>query len=132
MNIDEMSDQEKSAVLAQIANIKGLFVRHVPAKYSTSSDRSYDIDDHPAYDIVSYRTERGHVLIDVDLYDPDNMSLAWRVLNWAAETWADGNWINWAMYEPYFLLDKPPDVAQRAWLDKILELAIEAGMVDDE
>jgi len=68
-----------------------------------------------------------------NLYDPANMALAWRVLNWANEWMANGG----ARDFPDFCDDilrcldaaSPPAAAQRAWLDKILSLAIEAGMI---
>lgn len=65
-----------------------------------------------------------------NLYDPANMALAWRVLNWAGETQFGGNITSRAWNN--FWIDMrilPPADAQRAWLDKILKLAIEAGLV---
>lgn len=79
-----------------------------------------------------------------NLYEPANMALAWRVLNWATtqsvtvkaqkgggddiwqEPWTTfiDDEIN-GKYEIYMMT---PADAQRAWLDKILTLAIEAGM----
>lgn len=66
------------------------------------------------------------------LYAPKLMFLAWRVSNFVyseffnGEDWCDGymTWwheVDWYRYEPAD--------AQRIWLDKILTLAIEAGMV---
>ena len=61
------------------------------------------------------------------------MLLAWRVLNWAIDS--DLSARARADVMALFYVDKPsalemsPAEAQRAWLDKILELAIEAGMV---
>ena len=65
------------------------------------------------------------------------MALAWRVLNWATDI--DGPWTfaiakgdfeleGWLFSNPIW---KKAD-AQRLWLDKILELAIEAGIVAEE
>lgn len=82
------------------------------------------------------------------LYYPQNMSLAWRVLNWAI--WGDDlspsprideyrtikseieRW--WFHPKPGSLAPcyLPPADAQRMWLNKILELVIEAGLVDTE
>ena len=67
-----------------------------------------------------------------NLYDPANMALAWRVLNWAynflddqgRETFLRDWWRSLNLF-----IESPAD-AQRAWLDKILSLVIEAGMVD--
>jgi len=80
------------------------------------------------------------------LYDPANMALAWRVLNWAVKTVDQkkeqamngggmDSWMYW--HEGHFELrgimlsgqELPPAEAQHAWLDKILQLAIEAGMI---
>lgn len=65
-----------------------------------------------------------------NLYIPVNMALAWRVLNWATmEPTAQ-----LAQVARWFLIGGGmsllPTQAQRAWLDKIISLAIEAGMVD--
>lgn len=122
MNIDEMSDQEKSDGLVKLT---GLQVYPIEPEHNDCREGWLILCDSP-YLWFSYETED-----EFDLYEAP-MELSWHVLNWAAETWADGNWINWAMYEPYFLLDKSAEVAQRAWLDKILELLIEAGMVEDD
>ena len=71
----------------------------------------------------------------VDLYDPANMALAWRVLNWAIENLPkfmrtiEENFLCIGVL-PYFGIT--PETAQRAWLDRILSLAIEAGMVADD
>ncbi len=76
----------------------------------------------------------GEPYATTNLYQPVFMFLAWRVLNWAMgdrqiQGIADfglsseiGPWL-WIM---------PPAEAQRAWLDKILTLAIEAGMIAEE
>lgn len=81
-----------------------------------------------------------------NLYDPANMALAWRVLNWAAtqtktvkaqkgggdESWQESwaTFIDDAINGNLDMYSMPPAAAQRAWLDGILGLAIEAGMVD--
>lgn len=95
MNINELSDEQKSVMLIKAAEIRGIIV------IST-------------------------------LYDPDHMALAWRVLNWA-----DGEMKLWDMFFPWWdeefeATALSPADAQRAWLDKILELAIEAGLVEME
>ena len=77
----------------------------------------------------------------VNLYDPANMALAWRVLNWAfnnlpGDTGQSQNFFDFLnareYWEQEFLWSMPPAAAQRAWLDKILQLAIEAGMCGRE
>ena len=79
----------------------------------------------------------GHVAIhpESSRYDPNEMALAWRVLNWWAnieprpqEQWEIFlGW--WALMEVYTM---PANEVQRAWLDKIIILVIEAGLVKNE
>lgn len=69
------------------------------------------------------------------------MFLAWRVLNWAMEqkfainescTFDQELWdflSDVGLDEKEGIYEFPPAAAQRAWLDKVLELAIEAGKV---
>lgn len=66
------------------------------------------------------------------LYNPVNMALAWRVLNWVASLDAPYTLrlMNIWSFEEWAKL--PPSEAVRAWLDKILELANESGMLDGE
>ena len=100
MKIDELSDEQKTAILSELANM-------------TPDVMNSDV-------------------LCVDLYDPANMALAWRVLNWAAAhgittqinvvyQYKKGDWAR--------MIDLSPADAQRAWLDYILRKAIEAGMV---
>lgn len=146
MNINKMTNREKSVILARAANIDGLSVRHIPAEYSTSGEPGATIYDMLAYDCVIYRDYGGHGFYDVDLYDSANMTLAWLVLNWAIkqenikekllEWWVvEAGCPSGTAYYPHEgwkLLELSPADAQRAWLDKILELAIESGMVNHE
>lgn len=59
------------------------------------------------------------------LYNRKWMFIAWLVLNWAMPNNDIDRW--WVVVGIY---NKPPAEAQRAWLDKVLELAIEAGLVE--
>lgn len=109
------SDNEKSAMLARLMGWQ-------MGRYSNGK---------PCFRPPS-RAPHGSYLHD--LYDPENMQLAWRVLNWA-EQYGDfydwfyaydaeaGDEINW--------IAMPPAEAQRLWLDKILELAVRAGMTKE-
>ena len=103
MRIEELSDEQKTAMLAALAGMTP--------------------------DVMNSG------VLCVDLYDPANMALAWRVLNWAAAhgittqinvvyQYKKGDWAR--------MIDLPPADAQRAWLDYILRKAIEAGMVADD
>ena len=73
-----------------------------------------------------------------NLYAPANMALAWRVLNWSLGKNSDiKEDVMMAVFDVdgwrcaiHDLLRVTPEKAQRAGLDKILSLAIEAGMVD--
>jgi len=116
--IDNLSDQEKSVMLGKAMGwetFKGAHTKRIFAK----------IDG---------------VQHDCELYDPANMALAWRVLNWAwnhGYDMGDGIAMWWyakadqnSTVEDTLLIDATPADAQRAWLDKILTLCIEAGLVE--
>lgn len=71
----------------------------------------------------------GEGLYPLDLYAPANMALAWRVLNWATDD--SRSLIVWGHAGDVFNLAKlPPEEALATWLDAVLTLAIEAGMVE--
>ena len=92
--------------------------------------------------IIPWQDGEEHVLVDLplDLYAPENMALAWRVLNWADTIlWyhSEPNVFKWSkgdVFQEWWdmktIFGLPPAEAQAAWLDKILELAIEAGLVE--
>ncbi len=76
-----------------------------------------------------------------NLYAPATMALAWRVLNWAVykpslntpqfdENGFEVESLRFGFFR-YEIWGEMPD-AQRRWLDKILTLAIEAGLVELE
>ena len=116
MKIDELSDQEKTVMLARLC---GWGVSTALGGTSYESIFIYTQDNERC----------------ANLYDPANMALAWRVLNWATENLPkfmriiEENFLLIGVL-PYFII--PPAEAQRAWLDRILSLAIEAGMVADD
>lgn len=68
-----------------------------------------------------------------NLYDPANMALAWRVLSFAIDNFSIPNhhFALRAMVNDMAFFTMPIAAAQRAWLDKILTLAIEAGMIEE-
>lgn len=120
--IENLSEREKSAMLARMMGWE--FVE------SPDGRRRFCDSD---------LTEgRGGLFFQDNLYDPTNMALAWRVLNW----WRDINrqkiphddtwmqWLGWLLQNSLWMFDY--DKAQAAWLDKILSLAIEAGIVEVE
>lgn len=156
MNVSEMSDQEKSVVLARLC---GWRVEHLPENKTESSwsrgfyfiaDEKGNRIKHPVIH------ERGSALTSVpydhpielehfklfDLYDPANMALAWRVVSWLCKPSVAivPNHDDWRFYAglkfrvwftKYDIEYITDDTPQRAWLDKILELAIAAGMVTE-
>ncbi len=132
MDISKMSDQEKSVMLAKAmgwgVNREG---------------------DHGSYDLwiedilILQRVEYAKIgMLDSvllnkhmpSLYAPANMALAWKVAQWGHTLPEYTQW----MLEPnrlgtwFNFTRMPPAEAQRLWLDKILELAIEAGMIEEE
>lgn len=83
-------------------------------------------------DKLLFTMTQSHNLFTVDDNgNPHMMPWAWRLLNWADDNVSvlcAGN--KWHVpVKPNTQL--PPAEAQAAWLDKILSLAIEAGMVKD-
>jgi len=66
----------------------------------------------------------------LDFYEAENMALAWKIMARTLEI--DPNlkadfriwWQSQALYQI-----KPPKIAQRLWLDKILELAVQAELL---
>jgi len=115
-----MNDQEKSVMLAKAMGWK---VTALPVGH----------DD--LFIIVPNEYDRNIR----SFYSPANMALAWRVLNWAetqkhyypapySGLMVDVLYRSFWTDETFFEL--PPADAQRLWLDKILELAIEAGLVE--
>ena len=107
-----MNDQEKSVMLAR--------AMEWTVTASLTNDRQY-ISPPNRPDSEDYIT---------DLYDPANMALAWRVHLWAhysAEVNHGYRYRNWCIRDTDTLFNEN---AQRLWLDKILELAIEAGLVE--
>lgn len=115
-----MNDQEKSLVLARLMGW-----------------REVDEYDHMGHLLYRHWVDGGKRLSivghDFDLYHPDNMALAWRVHLWATTSAFYDKYRYWLAhgtgYEGHLLWWEKTN-AQRAWLDKILELAIEAGMVE--
>jgi len=136
MNISDMNDRQKSVTLAAL--------------------RGWQVSEHEHEHVYIKRDEQQFAITLTHpfyLYDKELMWLAWDVLNWAGsqvpqEVTAPGgsltisSWTGrlrhfwkesqWAERGKLFLYSMPPAEAQRLWLDKILSLAIEAGMVKDE
>lgn len=146
--INKMTPEEKSVVLARLCGWKPLGKEKA---FTGGGVLAIIYDDKDEW--------IGTIDLDestFDLYDEKNMALAWRVLNWAMslsdvrltrpvtglqtesiEVEFDLHLAEWFTEmsptgDGRSLTDLPPAEAQAAWLDKILELAYEAGMVNDE
>lgn len=126
-----MTDQEKSVVLARLCGWEPL---------------SDTIDGITGHGTVLFEDEDGYMLdpeptLPLNLYDPANMALAWRVHLWTNSV--DDPLGNKAKYHLFIAYRAWWDYSvvncdiwnnkdwQRAWLDKILELATAAGMVTE-
>lgn len=136
MRIEEMTPDEKSIEL--------LHLMDVWVKCTNKQNAIWAVmlgDDAIATDVCprGLRSEFDHwqhVLktVSPNLYAPENMALAWRVLNWAngnqmiMDYWQETTYVEHEMFVYWFVLT--PQEAQTAWLDKILQLAIEAGVVE--
>jgi hypothetical protein len=114
MDISNLTDQEKSVLLAKAMGW--------PIEQGLKVFGQIDWIIPPEGDMIA------------TLYNPVNMALAWRVLNWAQEQQPEyvgqGFLDFWDVEYPH-LYEFSPAEAQRLWLDKILELAIEAGLVKE-
>ena len=139
MNISKMTDQEKSLALAKLCG----WVKQEGIAWAFHPSGLGNYYSHLAT-LLNYKPEH----ITPNLYDPANMALAWLVLNWAMEQtepmvirtsrWAPepfpvdfGSEVDYWLSEKVDIARKPPAEAQRAWLDEIVELAIEAGLVKE-
>jgi hypothetical protein len=115
MNISEMDTKEKSRLIVELTK------------------------EHIGWSITNNPPATGYIIRlpdnswTDDIYHTQHMALAWRVLAAATtklqQDIAITDFIAWWRYRLPFLFALPPAEAQAAWLDKILELAIEAGMV---
>lgn len=108
MDISTLTDSEKTLMLAKVMGWRVcLGGEHIPI----------DIDENKTLYLRPGNT----------LYTISNMFLAWLVLSWAHENletrYADGV----GHFIEFWL---PPEQAQRVWLDKVLELALDAGLVE--
>jgi hypothetical protein len=125
MNINEMSDHQKTVQLINLMpdwSIWGI---------------GEDGDD-----IILWIDQKDTTVLQAPnyLYDEKWMALAWRVVSWLCkpsvaivlnhEDWRVYSGLKFRVWftnhDTEYITDKTP---QRAWLDKILELAIAAGMV---
>ena len=81
------------------------------------------------YSAAGYTAQEQLEKIVPNLYDPANMALAWRCHLWACNNQFNTNtWPYLGWFEDNSIFEY--EDAQRRWLDKVLELAIEAGVVE--
>lgn len=119
----ELTDQEKSVKLARAMGW------HVIADEHRNRHGTFMIfhtgSDEPLYSTAIIATVKEPDFFNhycPNLYEPQNMSLAWRVLNWAA----DRQDILDSCMEDGFMEDirdwweLPASEAQRLWLDRVL------------
>jgi hypothetical protein len=128
-DISKLSDQEKSVLLAKAMGCPA-WITLPPGKWTEYNQffNLYEVDSDG---------------------NPIHMPLAWRVLNWATE--GDGNpnkidglqprdillcrfseWlVGFSGVGFTIIVKESPASAQRLWLDCILELTIEAGIIDE-
>lgn len=124
MNIDEMSQQEKSVVL--LGFLPDFHVEKLV-------DGTHEVFDNSGIPLFVIRKKYNLYTTDEN-GDPHLMPMAWRVLNLAeglaqSDTRSDF-YSGWMVFLPEMLFTLKPAEAQAAWLDKILSLAIEAVMVE--
>ena len=128
MDISKMSDQEKSVLLAKAMG--------------------WEIDrrgDHGSYDLwiddilILQRVDYSKIgLLDSvilnkhmpNLYSPANMALAWRAIG----VMVDRHTEIWDAFFDWWDLEIDPghESAQRLWLDRVLELVIKAGIIEEK
>ena len=127
MNISKLSDEQKTDMFAYLCGWRKVWADNNSMVLLDANGRG-----------VGYRLMRSGEALP-NLYDVQNMALAWLVLNWASSNKSlhpeerdemQYKMQEWLTYHVGWLDILPPADAQRLWLDKILELAIEAGLVD--
>jgi hypothetical protein len=119
MDISEMGGRDKSAAL-----IKAMGWQAENSQRRVIDHAGEAVDPF----LISWTTKSGEMWIN--FYRPINMALAWQVHEWGMKTPGKINGLVYVLWwkdrRPY-QWDIPN--AQRRWLDKVLELAIEAGLV---
>lgn len=124
----EMSDQEKSNVLGKLCGWSVVeFMQYYDYRLLDTSDN--EIASLPDW----YQTDGDMP----NLYASENMALAWKCIEWVtappktlqmAEAALNTKFGYW--WQGNAMWAETATDAQRTWLDKILELAVEAGMVE--
>ena len=133
------TDHEKSAKLARHVDISKLSTEQKDIMLANLLGLTWDYSQNLSSASNIWIHDAAAGISISSFYDPSCMQYAWRVLNWANERELSDIPATWGDYildntcpEALELFSMPPAEAQAAWLDKILELATEAGMVDDD
>jgi len=117
--IESMNNHEKSV---EILKLMGWRPVQMPKFHSEGWYRLADENGNWNPSDYSSKTQDGAWLSAPNLYKPENVVIAWRVLNWVARKSPFkmeffGYWDNGDLWT------KPLETAQAEWLDKVLELA---------
>lgn len=131
MNLNDMTDNQKSVMLAKLMGWK---VANIPLKEAYKrvivDANGNDLGLTPVGGGVK-PVEVEISSLKINLYEPRHMALAWRVLNWAKANYTKLHMSVTKEHSIAWIFAYEPD-GQRIALDKILELAIEAGLITAE
>lgn len=138
MNINEMTEREKSAVLLKLIGAWVKCTNKQNSIWSIMLGEKAIVSDVCPMGLRSEFAHAHHVMATIapDLYDEKHMALAWRVLNWAYFNPGEkrefhDKFMRWWDYGlGRTLVSLSPEEAVIEWLDRILSLAIEAGMIE--
>lgn len=132
--IETMTEQEKSVILAKLCEWETEIYQEYRRYYVVIRSKKEVLLNHQLD--VFLAPDLGIREFFHNLYNPTNMALAWRVLNWTMgiekSNFRDRLNGSEILHNPHRNLYKlPPEKAQKEILDKILSLAIETGMIND-
>lgn len=116
---EELSDEQKSWLLAKAAGWQ--YCPPFDWLDATGSNYLFSIKNRHEF----------------DLYSPYLMDAAWRILNWwqwrkSEEGGGLPEKLFFAAFGDFEIwMSLPPELARRKWLDKILKMCIDAGLVNE-
>ena len=121
MEQEDITDGEKSVLLAKAM---GWIMDDSTEPMDWRDEKGEEIPMTLVANIMS----KGYA-VGFSFYDPANMALAWRIHLWALKVKRNNIKSRyWDWWNLAFVWGNPD--AQRLWLDKILDLAIEAKLVE--
>jgi len=120
MNIEDLHDGQKSII---IVSLMGRLIKDSqnPKLYGMQTWQPISYDE-PGETVKKFPVP--------NFYNPQNMQYAWRVLNWVWGSRLAEQYLQWRLERDETPETMPPNLAVQLWLDKILELANENGMID--